>query len=145
MSQDPWAALEARRQRRNWRRWPWGWAALGFSIAAWGCLFLLTIVAMGSVGMPGDGDHAMRAAAPYLYFTLALSAAVLLGCLGSSVLAIVLRRQRAGGWAALALLAVLAAVILLPVLASRLVRDGGQMQLGLSSRACIWQAAGVQG
>ena len=102
---------------------------------------MLVIVVMGSMGMPGDGDHAMRAAAPYLYATLALSALVLLGCLVSSALAIALRRQRAGGVVAVALLGVLALVILLPMWASR----SHSLVFAPGASAPIWQAAGVQG
>lgn len=116
MSQDPWAALEARRQRRHWRAWPWGWAALLLSIGAWACAFMLMVLVMASVGMPGDGSHAMQATAPYLYATLALGGATVLGGLIASVLAIRLHRQAVGGGAALALMALLLAVLLVPAL-----------------------------
>lgn len=116
MSQDPWAALEARRQRRHWRGWPWGWAALLLSFAAWACTFMLMVLVMTSVGMPGDGSHALQATAPYLYLTLALGVGTLLGSVLSSVLALRLRRQPAGGVSALLLDGLLLAVLLVPAL-----------------------------
>ena len=116
MSQDPWAALEARRQRRHWRQWPWGWAALLLSFGAWVCTFMLTVLVMASVGMPGDGSHAMQATAPYLYITLALGGTALLGSVIASVLALRLRRQAGGGVSALVLDALLLAVLLAPAL-----------------------------
>ncbi|MEG2805331.1 hypothetical protein [Stenotrophomonas sp.] len=114
MSQDPWAALEARRQRRHWRAWPWGWAALLLSLGAWACTFMLTVLVMASVGMPGDGSHAMQATAPYLTVTLVLGATTLLGSVIASVLALRLHRQAGGGVAALLLNVLLLAVLLVP-------------------------------
>jgi F0F1-type ATP synthase membrane subunit c/vacuolar-type H+-ATPase subunit K len=141
MTMDPWAALEARRQRRHWRAWPWGWAALVLGVAAWGCAFMLTILVMASVGMPGDGSHAMQATQPYLLFTLALSAAVVLAALVSIVLSFRLRRQRAGGGVGLALLALLAAVLLVPALLERT----ASTQVLIGDVTPIWQAGGGQG
>ncbi|WP_313343839.1 hypothetical protein [Stenotrophomonas sp.] len=141
MTQDPWTALEARRQRRHWRAWPWGWAALGLGIGAWGCAFLLTLLVWASVGMPGDGNHAMRATQPYLVGTLVLSAAVVLATLVASVLSFRLRRQPAGGFLGLALLGLLAAILLLPSLLSR----AATTQVLIGHVTPIWQAGGWQG
>lgn len=116
MSQDPWAAQEARRQRRQWRGWPWGWAALLLSIGAWACTFMLVVLVLTSVGMPGDGSHALQSRAPYLYFTLALGGALVLGSGVASVLALRLRRQPAGGVCALVLLALLMLALVVPAL-----------------------------
>ncbi|WP_349986473.1 hypothetical protein ABRP17_002380 [Stenotrophomonas sp. WHRI 8082] len=116
MSQDPWAALDARRQRRHWRQWPWGWTALALSIAAWICLFALAFLVAASVGMPGDGDHAMRATRVPLFITVAFGGLVVIGCLIASVLSLRLPQRPAGGAAALALLTLLVACLALPAL-----------------------------
>ncbi|MFK3845260.1 hypothetical protein CXF96_12810 [Stenotrophomonas sp. Betaine-02u-21] len=114
MSLDPWAALAARRQRRQWRHWPWGWTALGLSLAAWASVFMLAFLVLASVGMPGDGDHALRATRIPLLITLCIGVLVTLGCLVASVLSLRLPQRPAAGIAALALLALLVACLLLP-------------------------------
>ncbi len=114
MSLDPWAALDARRQRRQWRHWPWGWTALGLSLAAWASVFMLAFLVLASVGMPGDGDHALRATRIPLLITLCIGVLVTLGCLVASVLSLRLPQRPAAGIAALALLALLVACLLLP-------------------------------
>ena len=114
MSLDPWAALDARRQRRQWRHWPWGWMSLGLSLAAWASVFMLAFLVLASVGMPGDGDHALRATRIPLLITLSIGALVTLGCLVASVLSLRLPQRPAAGIAALALLALLVACLLLP-------------------------------
>lgn len=114
MSLDPWAALDARRQRRQWQRWPWGWMALGLSLAAWASVFMLAFLVLASVGMPGDGDHALRATRIPLLITLSIGVLVTLGCLVASVLSLRLPQRPAAGIAALALLALLVACLLLP-------------------------------
>ncbi|MBD7955734.1 hypothetical protein H9654_16170 [Stenotrophomonas sp. Sa5BUN4] len=114
MSLDPWAALDARRQRRQWRHWPWGWTALGLSLAAWASVFMLAFLVLASVGMPGDGDHALRATRIPLLITLSIGALVTLGCLVATVLSLRLPQRPAAGIAALALLALLVACLLLP-------------------------------
>ncbi len=116
MSRDAGAALAMPRPRQCWRAWPWGWAALLLSFGAWACTFMLVVLVMASVGSPGDGSHAIQAAAPYLYLTLALGAAALLGSVASSVLALRLRRQAGGGISALLLDALLLLVLLIPAL-----------------------------
>ncbi|MCF7752205.1 hypothetical protein KQ945_15695 [Bacillus subtilis subsp. subtilis] len=77
---------------------------------------MLMVLVMASVGMPGDGSHAIQATAPYLYFTLALGGALLLGGVVASVLAMRLRRQPAGGVCALVLITLLLAALLVPAL-----------------------------
>lgn len=114
MSLDPWAALDARRQRRQWRRWPWGWTALGLSLAAWASVFMLAFLVLASVGMPGDGDHALRATRIPLLITLSIGVLVTIGCLVASVLSLRLPQRPAAGIASLALLALLVACLLLP-------------------------------
>lgn len=114
MSLDPWAALDARRQRRQWRHWPWGWTALGLSLAAWASVFMLAFLVLASVGMPGDGDHALRTTRIPLLITLSIGVLVTLGCLVASVLSLRLPQRPAAGIAALALLALLVACLLLP-------------------------------
>jgi hypothetical protein len=114
MSLDPWAALAARRQRRQWRHWPWGWTALGLSLAAWASVFMLAFLVLASVGMPGDGDHALRATRIPLLITLCIGVLLTLGCLVASVLSLRLPQRPAAGIAALALLALLVACLLLP-------------------------------
>lgn len=113
MSPDPQAAQNV---RRRWRAWPWGWAALLLSIGAWACTFMLVVLVMTSMGMPGDGSHALQGSAPYLYFTLALGVGLLLGGVVASVLAMRLRRQPAGGVCALVLMALLLVALLVPAL-----------------------------
>jgi hypothetical protein len=116
MSQDPWAAQQLRRERRHWRAWPWGWAALLLAIASWASAFVLTVLVLSAVGSPGDGSHAIQAVATPINLTLALGATCALGTVGASVLALRLRRQPAGGGAALGLLGLLLLVLLLPKL-----------------------------
>lgn len=113
MSRDPQAAQNV---RRHWRVWPWGWAALLMSIGAWACTFMLVVLVMTSMGMPGDGSHALQRSAPYLYFTLALGVGLLLGGVVASILAVRLRRQPAGGVCALVLMALLLVALLVPAL-----------------------------
>lgn len=116
MSQDPWAALDARRQRRHWRAWPWGWAALLLAVGAWACAFMLMVLVLASVGMPGDGSRAMQSTAPYLNLALAMGVGTVLGSVACSVLALRLQRQAGGGIGALVLLGLLLAVLLAPAL-----------------------------
>lgn len=114
MSLDPWAALAARRQRRHWRHWPWGWMAFGLSLAAWASVFMLAFLVLASVGMPGDGNHAMQATRIPLLLTLSIGVLVTVGCLVASVLSLRLPQRPAAGIASLALLALLVACLLLP-------------------------------
>lgn len=127
--------------RRGWRGWAWGWIALGAAITAWGGVFVLVLLVFASVGSPGDGDNALRSVRPLLLVTLSLTGTVALVCVTASVLAFRLRRQVAGGGAALALLAVLMLVLLIPSLVSRHASVAGV----LPAATPIWQVAGVQG
>lgn len=34
-----------RRQRRQWRHWPWGWVVLGLSLSAWACFAVMAFLA----------------------------------------------------------------------------------------------------
>lgn len=116
MSHDPWLALESQRRRRHWRGWPWGWIALGLAVAAWACVFMLAFLVMASVGMPGDGSHAIQAVRIPLMGTLGLTVSVTLGCIVASILSLRLPHRPAGGVVALALLALLVLVLALPSL-----------------------------
>jgi len=127
--------------RRGWRGWAWGWIALGAAITAWGGVFVLVLLVFASVGTPGDGDNALRSVRPLLLVTLSLTGTVALVCVTASVLAFRLRRQAAGGGAALALLGLLLLVLLIPSLTSRHARVAGLPP----SATPIWQVAGVQG
>lgn len=79
MSPDPWAQAAVRRQRRQWRHWPWGWVALGLSLSAWACFAVMAFLAAASFGMPGDGSHAMQATRTPMLVTLVVGALVTLG------------------------------------------------------------------
>jgi ABC-type Fe3+ transport system permease subunit len=127
--------------RRGWRGWAWGWIALGAAIAVWCGVFLQVLLMFASVGSPGDGDNALRSVMPMLLVTLSLTGTAALACVIASVLAVRLRRQPAGGGVALALLALLLVVLLIPSLVSRqaIVADV------LPAATPIWQVTGVQG
>ena len=127
--------------RRGWRGWAWGWIALGAAIMAWGGVFVLVLLVFASVGSPGDGDNALRSVRPLLLVTLSLTGTVALACVTASVLAFRLRRQPAGGGVALALLALLMLVLLIPSLTSRHASVAGVPPATLP----IWQVTGVQG
>jgi len=76
-----------------------------------------------------------------LLVTLSLTGTAALACVIASVLAFRLRRRPAGGGVALALLALLLVVLLIPSLVSRqaIVADV------LPAATPIWQVTGVQG
>ncbi|NIJ90883.1 hypothetical protein FHR49_003714 [Xanthomonas campestris] len=82
MSSDPWALAASCRQRRHWRHWPWGWMALGLSLAAWACLAVMAFLVTASIGMPGDGNHAMQATRVPMFVTLLVGALVAIGGFG---------------------------------------------------------------
>ncbi|MEA9556465.1 hypothetical protein VC273_11235 [Xanthomonas nasturtii] len=107
MSSDPWALAAARRQRRHWRQWPWGWMALGMSLAAWACLAVMAFLVTASIGMPGDGSHAMQATRIPMFVTLLVGALVTLGGLVASPVAFSQRRQPGAAAMGLALLLLL--------------------------------------
>ncbi|MCC8560418.1 hypothetical protein G8D12_10250 [Xanthomonas vesicatoria] len=119
MSSDPWALAAAHRQRRHWRHWPWGWIALGLSLAAWACLAVMAFLAAASVGMPGDGSHAMQATRIPMLATLLVGALVTLGCLVASPIAFSLRRQPGAAAMGLALLLLLLLLFCLALLGLR--------------------------
>jgi len=127
--------------RRGWRGWTWGWIALGAAIATWCGVFLLVVLMFTSMGSPGDGDNALRAVMPMLLATLSLTGTAALACVTASMLAFRLRRQPAGGGVALALLALLMLVLLIPSLTSRHASVAGVPPATLP----IWQVTGVQG
>ncbi|MCS3746454.1 dipeptide/tripeptide permease [Xanthomonas arboricola] len=107
MSSDPWALAASRRQRRHWRHWPWGWMALGLSLAAWACLAVMAFLVTASIGMPGDGNHAMQATRTPMLVTLLTGALLTLGGLVASPVAFSLRRQPGAAATGLALLLLL--------------------------------------
>lgn len=107
MSSDPWAQAASRRQRRQWRHWPWGGIALVASIIAWACMAAMTFLVAASIGMPGDGDHAMQATRIPMLVTLLLAAVAITGCLIAGPLALRLARQSGAAIVALVLLFVL--------------------------------------
>ncbi|MGH8038744.1 MAG: hypothetical protein ACREPD_13475 [Stenotrophomonas sp.] len=86
------------------------------AIASWGCTFVLTVLVLSAVGAPGDGNHAIRAVATPINLALAAGITCALATVGASMLALRLRRQPAGGGAALGLLGLLLLVLLLPAL-----------------------------
>jgi uncharacterized membrane protein len=86
------------------------------AIASWACAFVLTVLVLSAVGSPGDGSHAIQAVATPINLALAAGATCALATVGASVLALRLRRQPAGGGAALGLLGLLLLVLLLPTL-----------------------------
>lgn len=116
MRADPWAALQQRRQRRHWRSWPWGWIALGLSVGAWACAFALMVLVLASVGMPGDGNHAMQATRLPMLGVLCVAATTVAGCLVAAGLSLRLPHRPVAGAMALGLLALLVAVMVLPSL-----------------------------
>ncbi|MGV7194392.1 hypothetical protein [Xanthomonas cannabis] len=107
MSSDPWALAASCRQRRHWRHWPWGWMALGLSLAAWACLAVMAFLVTASIGMPGDGNHAMQATRVPMFVTLWAGALVALGGFVASPVAFSLRRQPGAAAMGLALLLLL--------------------------------------
>ncbi|MEA9565029.1 hypothetical protein [Xanthomonas sp. WHRI 8932A] len=117
MSSDPWALVAARRQRRHWRQWPWGWMALGLSLAAWACLAVMAFLVTASIGMPGDGSHAMQATRIPMFVTLLVGALVTLGGLVASSVAFSQRRQPGAAAMGLALLLLLLLLFCLSLLA----------------------------
>ncbi|MCS4279546.1 hypothetical protein [Stenotrophomonas rhizophila] len=127
--------------RRGWRGWAWGWIALGAAIAVWCGVFLQVVLMFASVGSPGDGDNALRSVMPMLLVTLSLTGTAALSCVIASVLAFRLRRQPAGGGVALALLALLLVVLVIP----SLVPSTSSVVGRLSAPTPIWQVTGVQG
>lgn len=127
--------------RRGWRGWGWGWIALGAAIAVWCGVFLQVVLMFASVGSPGDGDNALRSVMPMLLVTLSLTGTAALSCVIASVLAFRLRRQPAGGGVALALLALLLVVLVIP----SLVPSNSSVVGRLSAPKPIWQVTGVQG
>jgi len=127
--------------RRGWRGWAWGWIALGAAIAVWCGVFLQVVLMFASVGSPGDGDNALRSVMPMLLVTLSLTGTAAMSCVIASVLAFRLRRQPAGGGVALALLALLLVVLVIP----SLVPSTSSVVGRLSAPTPIWQVTGVQG
>jgi len=127
--------------RHGWRGWAWGWIALGAAIAVWCGVFLQVVLMFASVGSPGDGDNALRSVMPMLLVTLSLTGTAALSCVIASVLAFRLRRQPAGGGVALALLALLLVVLVIP----SLVPSNSSVVGRLSAPTPIWQVTGVQG
>ena len=107
MRSDPWALAASRRQRRHWRQWPWGWMALALAIGVWACLAVMAFLVAASIGMPGDGSHAMQATRIPMLVTLVVGALLTVACLIASPAAFWLRRQPAAAAIALALLLVL--------------------------------------
>ncbi len=107
MSFDPWALAASRRQRRHWRHWPWGWMALGLSLAAWACLAVTAFLVTASIGMPGDGNHAMQATRMPMLVTFLTGALLTLGGLVAGPVAFSLRRQPGAAATGLALLLLL--------------------------------------
>ncbi|MBB4596976.1 hypothetical protein FHR62_001621 [Xanthomonas arboricola] len=116
MSSDAWALAASQRQRRQWRHWPWGWIALVASIAAWACMAAMVFLVAASIGMPGDGDHAMQATRVPMLVTLLLAAVAITSCLIAGSLALRLARQSGAAIFALVLLSVLLLLSGLPLL-----------------------------
>ncbi|APP85188.1 hypothetical protein ABQZ99_008745 [Xanthomonas hortorum pv. vitians] len=106
MSSDPWAQAALHQQRRHWRGWPWGWIALGLSVGAWACMAVMAFLVTASIGMPGDGSHAMQTTRIPMLVTLVVAALVTLGGLIAGPMALWLRRQPAAAVVGLALLLV---------------------------------------
>ncbi|WP_115527597.1 MULTISPECIES: hypothetical protein [Xanthomonas] len=117
MSSDPWVLAAARRQRRHWRHWPWGWMALGLSLAAWACLAVMAFLVTASIGMPGDGSHAMQATRIPMFVTLLVGVLVTLGGLVASPVAFSQRRQPGAAAMGLTLLLLLLLLFCLSLLA----------------------------
>ncbi|MCD0246399.1 hypothetical protein JWH11_12260 [Xanthomonas melonis] len=90
--------------RRHWHHWPWGWMALGSSLATWVCAALLAVVFTASISMPGDGSHALQSTRSAGLLVLAVAATTTLCCLIASPAALRWQRQPAAGAIALALL-----------------------------------------
>lgn len=107
MSSDPWALAASRRQLWHWRHLPWGWMALGLSLAAWACLAVMAFLVTASIGMPGDGNHAMQATRVPMFVTLLVGALVAIGGCVASPVAFSLRRQPGAAAMGLALLLLL--------------------------------------
>ncbi len=83
MSSDQRAVAAAHRQGRRWRHGPWGWWALATSIAAWACMVGVVFLFAASIGMPGDGDHAMQATRLPMRITLTMATIAAVGSLAT--------------------------------------------------------------
>lgn len=99
MSQDPWRALDARRQRRAWRQWPWGLIALGLALLSLSGVFFIFMLMGAAMRPPGDGAGINLK--PYV-LVLALAE---LGTISAGVIAAILawRFNRGKGLAAVAI------------------------------------------
>ncbi|WP_324250437.1 hypothetical protein [Xanthomonas vesicatoria] len=89
------------------------------SLAAWACLAVMAFLAAASVGMPGDGSHAMQATRIPMLVTLLVGALVTLGCLVASPVAFSLRRQPGAAAMGLGLLLLLLLLFCLALLGLR--------------------------